>query len=128
MAGDFLLDTNIVAAVLNEDQQVARQLKGHTIFLSAVTIGELSYGVDASRQITANRARLNAMASQTSVLAVNRFTANWYGRIKNQLRTIGRPIPDNDIWIAATAAEHGLTLVSRDAHFSYIDGLKLVKW
>jgi tRNA(fMet)-specific endonuclease VapC len=128
MAGDFLLDTNIVVATFNEDPQVAEGLKRSTIFLSTITLGELYYGADASRHVAANRTRLESMSARTSVLSVNRITAIWYGRIKNQLRAAGRPIPDNDIWIAATAMEHGLTLVSRDAHFNHVDGLNLVRW
>jgi tRNA(fMet)-specific endonuclease VapC len=128
MSGDFLLDTNIVIANLNEDPQVAEGLNHSTIFLSTITLGELYYGADASKHIAVNLAKLEAMAAKTSVLSVSRITAIWFGRTKNQLRATGRPIPDNDIWIAATAMEHGFTLVSRDAHFNHVDGLKLVRW
>ena len=51
-----------------------------------------------------------------------------YGVIKQALREKGRPIPENDIWIAAIAQQYGLTLVTRDDHFTAIDGLTLEKW
>jgi tRNA(fMet)-specific endonuclease VapC len=48
--------------------------------------------------------------------------------IKAALRTSGRMIPDNDIWIAASAMQHGLTLATRDQHFQAVDGLQTVSW
>jgi tRNA(fMet)-specific endonuclease VapC len=51
-----------------------------------------------------------------------------YGEIKSSLRQKGKPIPDNDIWIAASARQHSLTLVTRDAHFDEIDDLARERW
>jgi len=53
------------------------------------------------------------------------MTSQLYGMIKNELKSMGSPIPENDIWIAAMSMQHGLTLVSRDAHFHGIDGLQV---
>lgn len=55
-------------------------------------------------------------------------TARQYGEIKNKLRKKGRPLPENDIWIAALALQYDLILVTRDQHFDEIDNLKLVSW
>jgi len=55
-------------------------------------------------------------------------TATHYARIKNDLRLKGKPIPENDIWIAALALQHGLILATRDAHFGEVDGLTVVRW
>ena len=54
--------------------------------------------------------------------------AREYGLIKSQLRQEGKPIPDNDIWIAAIARPHNLVLVSRDDHFREIEGFNLEQW
>lgn len=51
-----------------------------------------------------------------------------YGKIKSSLRKKGSPIPENDIWIAAIALHHKLTLVTRDGHFNQVSGLKSVVW
>jgi len=59
------------------------------------------------------------------VLDCDAKVARRYGEVKNMLRKRGRPIPENDIWIAAIALENNLTLVSRDDHFLEVDGLKL---
>ena len=48
--------------------------------------------------------------------------------VKNRLREVGRPIPDNDVWIAATARSHDLVLVTRDAHFASVEGLTQESW
>lgn len=55
-------------------------------------------------------------------------TATIYGQVKQQIMSKGRPIPENDIWIAATALQHNLTLVTRDDHFQAVDNLNLEKW
>lgn len=50
------------------------------------------------------------------------------GELKNELRRKGRPIPENDIWIAATALQHGLTLVTRDSDFEHVEGIDRESW
>jgi tRNA(fMet)-specific endonuclease VapC len=68
------------------------------------------------------------LAEETTVLSCDAGTAAQYGEIKNQLRAKGRPLPENDIWIAAIAIQHGLTLVSRDRHFEEIEALPHEVW
>jgi len=63
-----------------------------------------------------------------TVLGCDSGTAGFYGAIKNNLLKKGKPIPENDIWIASVALQFGLFLVSRDIHFQNIDGLTLEKW
>jgi tRNA(fMet)-specific endonuclease VapC len=58
----------------------------------------------------------------------NVATALKYGDMKTALKAKGRPIPENDIWIAATALQHGLTLVSRDAHFNEVEEITVEEW
>ena len=62
------------------------------------------------------------------LLDTNIVIAIEYGQIKNNLRAKGRPIPENDIWIAALAKQYGLTLVTRDGHFGEVDGLAIEAW
>jgi tRNA(fMet)-specific endonuclease VapC len=54
--------------------------------------------------------------------------AREYGRLRQRLRTKGRPLPENDIWIAATAKHHELVLVTRDRHFGDVDDLLVEAW
>lgn len=54
--------------------------------------------------------------------------AQQYGQIKDKLRRIGRPIPENEIWIAAIAQQHDLALVTRDGHFGLVENLAVATW
>ncbi len=65
---------------------------------------------------------------QSVVFACDLGTAQWYGTIKDQLRWKGRPILDNDIWIAAIAMQHGLILVTRDSYFDEVKSLQIESW
>ncbi len=52
-------------------------------------------------------------------------TIDIYSDLSKKLRTLGRPIPSNDIWIAALAIESGSVLITYDRHFNNIPGLRL---
>ena len=54
--------------------------------------------------------------------------AREYGRLKNDLWAKGRPLPENDIWIAAVASHHNLILATRDRHFREVEGLAIAMW
>jgi tRNA(fMet)-specific endonuclease VapC len=129
MNGRFLLDTNIVIAVFAKDGAVEAGLsKATEIFIPSVVLGELYYGAYKSTRVTENLAKINEFAANNSILACDTRTAQEYGGIKNVLRAKGRPIPENDIWIAAIAKQNGLTLITRDAHFGEVGGLMVEAW
>ncbi|ACX52444.1 PilT protein domain protein [Ammonifex degensii KC4] len=129
MSGSFLLDTNIVIALFKGDASVRRNLaKAEKVFIPAIVLGELYYGAYKSGQAERNLSRIEEFVGNIAVLACNAGTAREYGVIKNQLRAKGRPIPENDIWIAAVARQQGLVLVTRDDHFGEVEDLKLEKW
>jgi tRNA(fMet)-specific endonuclease VapC len=129
MSGKYLLDTNIVIALFSEDPSVQKHIaRAGEVFIPAIVIGELFYGAFKSGRPKANSARIENFAAVNTILACDTGTGREYGRIKKLLHKKGLPIPENDIWIAALAREHGLTLVSRDEHFRKIDELKKVEW
>ena len=129
MSGKYLLDTNIVIALFSEDPSVQKHIaRAGEVFIPAIVIGELFYGAFKSGRPKANSARIENFAAVNTILACDTGTGREYGRIKKLLHKKGLPIPENDIWIAALAREHGLTLVSRDEHFQQIDELKRAKW
>ena len=129
MSGRFLLDTNIVIALWANDATVTAQLAiASEVFVPIIVLGELYYGARKSAWSATNLARIDEFAARSSILLCDLATAQQYGVIKNELRAKGRPIPENDIWIAAGAMQYGLTLASRDEHFGYVDGLTIVKW
>lgn len=95
------------------------------VFLCVPVVGELCYGALSSTRLKENLARVNELSGRAEILPCNSETAVSYASVKSRLRKKGRPIPENDIWIAAVARQHHLTLLSRDSHFRQIEGLKL---
>ncbi len=129
MSGEFLLDTNIVIALTLGDGAVLDRLENDvTVYLSSIVPGELFFGAYRSARVEENLERVTELAAHNTALVCDTATARHYGRIKTGLRNAGRPIPENDIWIAALARQHRLTLVSRDAHFGEIEGLEVQDW
>ena len=129
MNGRFLLDTNIVIALFARDASVQQHLAtARTVFVPSIVLGELYFGARKSARAETNRARVREFASSSAILVCDAITAEQYGEIKKQLEDKGRPIPDNDIWIAALSRQHKLTVISRDVHFKEVEGLKIEKW
>lgn len=129
MSGRFVLDTNITIAIFARDAAVQGQLAAATeVFVPAIVLGELYYGAYKSTRVTENLLKIDEFATTSTILVSDTHTAREYGEIKSRLRAKGRPIPENDIWIAAIAKQHGLTLVTRDAHFGEVDGLAVEGW
>lgn len=129
MNGRYLLDTNIVIAVLNREPAMIARLSGDPeLFLSVITIGELLRGAYGSVRMQANLDRVRGLAQAHAIVPCTVATAEKYALVKQRLRARGRPLPDNDVWIAATAQQHGLTLITRDRHFEEVEDLALETW
>ncbi len=125
----FLLDTNIISAWLKGESAIADKIdKASEILIPVVVIGELYYDALFSTQTEKNISDIQSITRHYNLLPTDEFTAFAYGDIKAALRKKGKPIPENDIWIAAIARQHGLTVVTRDKHFGEIEGLKIKKW
>lgn len=124
----YLLDTNIVIAILNRKLQVTPQQEASPVLLSSIVLGELYLGAHRSARTEENLRRLEVFAAGYPILGCDQETAERYGQIKSRLLSKGSPLPENDIWIAATAVQHGLTLVTRDKHFDAIEGLSTESW
>lgn len=130
MAGNrFLLDTNAIIALQREDEAAKRLLSAATdVFVPVVAVGELYYGAYKSQRVEENRRNVAAFIASRVVLQVDADTADVYGQVKQGLRAKGRPIPENDIWIAALAIQYDLILVTNDAHFDVVDNLNWRRW
>lgn len=125
----MLLDTNAYSALARGDAQTLAYIRdADELLLSVIVIGELRYGFQYGRQPQLNEAALADFIGRPFVVTVpvTEVTADRYARIAGSLRRKGRPIPQNDLWIAAQAMEHGANLVSFDKHFLNVEGLILV--
>jgi|SRR6185295_5127587 len=129
MNGRYLLDTNIAIAILEKDLDLEKRRGGEIeAFLNTIVVGELFFGAEKSRRIEENVARVRALTLTCPVLPCDLETARHYGAIKQLLSRKGRPIPENDIWIAASARQHRLTLVTKDGHFGDVEALPIEHW
>lgn len=129
MAGRVLLDTGIIIDFFAGDPAVRQRLvEAEEVFVPSIAVGELLYGARLSARAAENRAEVEAFAAATAVLSCNLQTCSHYAEIKAGLRARGRPIPENDIWIAAIALQHGLPLATRDPHFDQVDAIDVAKW
>ncbi len=120
---NILLDTSAYSALQRGRQSVLDVMRrSETVAVSAVVLGELYSGFRAGSRCAENTAQLTRFLSKPSVrvLSVTEETALRYAEVDVYLRRNGRPIPRNDVWIAATALEHGLHLLTLDTHFREI--------
>ena len=93
-----------------------------------VVLGEYLYGILGSRFRVRYEQWLDSNIGLFDVLPIGRETAKGYAEIRRELKAAGRPIPSNDVWIAALAREHRFPLLSRDDHFRAVRGLDLLTW
>jgi tRNA(fMet)-specific endonuclease VapC len=124
-----IVDTNALSDWAKSDEGLLRILPAeHLLVLPAIVIGEYLFGVLRSQE----RSRLELWLERTiravRVGTITLATANTYADLRLKLHRKGRTIPANDAWIAALALEHGLPVLSRDAHFDVVDGVQRVTW
>ena len=124
----MLIDTNIYSLALRGDENVVGTLRFlEQIGFSSISVGELLSGFKGGGKERDNRKELETFLDgpRTVLYPVDEYTAEYYSTIINQLKRDGTPIPTNDIWIAATAFQHGLKLYTADKHFRKVAGLLL---
>jgi tRNA(fMet)-specific endonuclease VapC len=99
------------------------------LLLSATVLGELLAGFACGEREARNREELRQFLDccTVAITTVCMATADAYALIYRSLRRQGRPIPTNDLWIAASCLEHGAVLFSLDAHFDQVDGLRRIR-
>jgi predicted nucleic acid-binding protein len=115
-----IVDTSAYSASRKGHAGLAEALRvAELVAVNAVVVGELLAGFQGGSRRRENEADLARFLSnpRVSLLPIDRETAERYAAISNSLREAGTPIPTNDVWIAASAMQHGLTLVTTDAHF-----------
>jgi tRNA(fMet)-specific endonuclease VapC len=123
------IDTNIYTSFKVNDQRVIETFRDcDLIGVDVTVIAELFSGFSLGAKENKNRQELEMFLNspRVEVLLHDLDTADYYALIIRRLKKKGRPIPTNDIWIAANAMKHGLALYSLDSHFEEIEGLLLL--
>ena len=126
----ILIDTNCYSEIDDGDPEAINRVQSATeVWMPLIVLGELYAGFELGTQRERNERQLEDFLSRPSVgvLFPDGETARHYGRVFQQLRRQGTPIPTNDIWIAALALQHDLILDSSDKHFMYVPGLLLLR-
>jgi tRNA(fMet)-specific endonuclease VapC len=91
-------------------------------------LGEYRYGIAQSRHRLTYERWLANLLRDCLVLDIGEATTHDYANITLELKRMGKPIPTNDIWIAALCRQHSLPLLSRDRHFDLVTGTKRIGW
>lgn len=128
MNGSFLLDSNVIIDVFRGKSEVIAVVSNiPRIYIPVIVLGELCFGAYKSEQTSKRLSEIEYLRQSSSIVLVSEATAQIYGLIKNELRIKGKPIPENDIWIAAITKEHNFTLLTGDNHFDEVPGIMVEK-
>jgi tRNA(fMet)-specific endonuclease VapC len=123
----ILVDTNAYSAYKRGTAEaVAIIQQAPALAVNAVILGELFAGFAAGTREQINRRELDQFLAVANVLLlpIDRGAADLYSSIYTQLRRAGTPIPTNDMWIGASALQHGFDVFTYDAHFAHVTGLR----
>ncbi len=129
----YLLDTDICIYVIKKHpSQVIEQFKRHSpgdIAISTITLFELQYGVEKSRQRSRSGQALTRFLSPLRLLVLDSEAALEAASIRAQLHKMGKPIGPYDLLIAGLARSKDMILVSNNSkEFERIEGLRLENW
>jgi len=127
IGNSIVADTNIFIDLMKGDAQIAQKLESfNQVYLSPVVLVELYFGAYRSANPEKHLRKIAIAIQKSKLLTIDATTAEIFVTIKLALFAKGNPIPENDIWIAATAMQHGLPLYTIDKHFTQVEGITLV--
>ena len=125
----MIVDTNALSAAADGDPaSIAVLARADQMAIPVIVLGEYRYGIAQSRNRTRYESWLTGLLQDCFVLDITEPTTQHYAEIVLELKRKGKPIPTNDLWIAALCRQHGLPLLSRDLHFDGVAGIKRVPW
>jgi predicted nucleic acid-binding protein len=124
----IIIDTNFYVAFKRNDAEAVNLLqRADYIGVNTVILGELLAGFRCGNKERDNRAELDRFldSARVNLLVVDDETSEFYAQVFSELRQKGRPVPSNDLWLAASALQHGLALATFDDHFTHISSILL---
>lgn len=125
----MILDTNAVSAWAERDPSALGLIEAQPILcLPVIVLGEFRFGLRGSRKRAMLEPQLDYLEQTVRVLEITRETAAVYAAVRFELKQRGKPIPENDVWIAALARQHGFPIMSQDAHFDSVPGVRRCSW
>ena len=124
----MILDTNALSALFAGDEALAALLASELVHLPVIVLGEYRFGIGRSRHARELELLLGQLISDSIVLPIDDDTTRHYASVREHLRRAGRPIPENDVWIAALARQYDQRVISRDTHFDFVDRSMRLAW
>jgi tRNA(fMet)-specific endonuclease VapC len=125
----MLLDTNAISAIGEKDDAIMGILaEAEAIMLPFAAVAEFRFGLLGSTRPESGLLLLERLAESAGICFPDAETLAHYAWISDHLKRKGRPIPHNDIWIAALARQHSLEILSSDTDFDHIAGIVRVAW
>ena len=123
-----IFDTNVIIRIIKGDIVTAdKARKFKNVHIPVIVLGELMFGAEKSQLKAENRDKYLQFCLSYPLLDVNQSVALEYGKIKNVLQAHGNIMPENDMWIAATAIANNMTVITQDRHFEHIPNLNVIK-
>ena len=125
----MILDTNALSAAADRDPGALEVVaRAERLAVPAIVLGEYRLGISQSRRRTEYENWLREWIEAVTVLNIDEETTRHYAAIGLELKRSGKPIPANDLWIAALCRQHSLPLISRGRHFDEVRGLERIAW
>ncbi len=124
------IDTNIAVEFLRNNKKVLKLILSYeTVYLPITVVGELLFGALNFAKSEEMLKKTQEFIQKCKILNINYIVAKQYAKIRKELKLKGKPIPENDIWIAAICSANNISLVTNDKHFKNIDEnfLQIVK-
>ena len=125
----MILDTNALSAYLDRVPDAVEIVsEARELAIPVIVAGEFAFGIAQSRHREMYERSLQRMLDRCTVLNIDVETARHYAAIRLELKSGGKPIPANDVWIAALSRQHANPVMSRDSHFDFVAGLRRRTW
>jgi tRNA(fMet)-specific endonuclease VapC len=125
----LILDTNALSAAADGEPAALQVLaQAQQIVVPVIVLGEFRFGVAQSRYRRAYEDWLAGWIADVDIAELDEKTASFYATVAIELKARGKPIPTNDLWIAALCRQHSLPLLTRDRHFDHVTGLQRLTW
>lgn len=129
MTGEVALDSNTAIRFLNGDSAIVAKIATlPSVALPLAIVGELLFGAENSARPLENLTHYLQFIDTCLLVPMGQETATTYAKVRRALKLKGRPIPENDVWIAAQCIEQNWTLITNDHHFNFVEGLAVEKW
>jgi tRNA(fMet)-specific endonuclease VapC len=125
----LILDTNALSAAAEREPSALEVVaRAERLAIPVIVLGEFRLGIAQSRHRVSYENWLREWTAAVSVLDIDDDTTHSYAAIGLELKKKGKPIPANDLWIAALCRQYSLPLLSRDRHFDFVSGLRRIDW